>query len=148
MIEAYNWKTNILEIKDKYNNHYKLELRGNKNIVKGESGTGKTYLAKLIESIKKRETLSEYNVDNIIILNLFNIDQLRTFKDKLIIIDRADYILEKQDVIYINSDINNRYLIFSKVPLGIDLSPNHQADFVTNDTITIMEYRFNVKGWG
>lgn len=148
MIEAYNWETNILEIKDKYGSHYKLELRGNKNIVKGDSGTGKTYLAKLIESIKKKELQSEYNVDNIIILNLINKDQLKAFRNKLIIIDRADYILGKQEAVYMNSDINNRYLIFSRVPLGIDLSPNHQADFIIKDTVTIMEYRFNVKGWG
>lgn len=100
MIEAYNWETNILEIKDKYGSHYKLELRGNKNIVKCESGTGKTFLAKLIESIKKKEVQSEYNVDNIIILNLLNKDQLKAFRNKLVIIDRAEYILEKQDVMY------------------------------------------------
>ena len=41
MADAYNHETNILEIKDKYGNHYRLELKGNKNIVKGDSGTGK-----------------------------------------------------------------------------------------------------------
>ena len=65
MADAYNHETNILEIKDKYGNHYRLELKGNKNIVKGDSGTGKTYLSDLIESIKKKEIQSDYNVDKI-----------------------------------------------------------------------------------
>lgn len=148
MVDAYNHETNILEINDKYGNHYRLELRGNKNIVKGNSGTGKTYLSDLIESIKKKEIQSEYNVDNIIILNALNINQLQTFKNKLIIIDRAEFLLDSQAVLYINSDRDNRYLIFSRVPLGVDLSPNHQADFDTQGNMTVMTYRFDVKGWG
>lgn len=148
MVDAYNYETNILDINDKYGNHYRLELRGNKNIIKGNSGTGKTYLSDLIESIKKKEVQSEYNVDNIIILNALNIDQLKAFKNKLIIIDRAEFLLDSQAVLYINSDLDNRYLIFSRVPLGVDLSPNHQADFCTQGDTTVMLYRFEVKGWG
>lgn len=148
MVDAYNHETNILEINDKYDNHYRLELKGNKNIIKGNSGTGKTYLSDLIESIKKKEIQSEYNVDNIIILNALNINQLQTFKDKLIIIDRAEFLLDSQAVLYINSDTDNRYLIFSRVPLGVDLSPNHEADFDTQGNMTVMAYRFDVKGWG
>ncbi len=148
MADAYNHETNILEIKDKYGNHYRLELKGNKNIVKGDSGTGKTYLSDLIESIKKKEIQSDYDVDNIIILNALNVSQLQTFKNKLIIIDRAEFLLDSQAVLYINSDMDNRYLIFSRVPLGVDLSPNHQADFDTQGNVTVMSYRFDVKGWG
>lgn len=147
MINAYDFKENILEIRDKNNNHYRLELRGNKNLIKGNSGTGKTYLYDLIESIKKKKTESVYNVDNIITLSTLNLSQLREFEDKLIIIDRAEYILDSADIEYINSDTDNRYLIFARVPLGIELSPNHQADLIEQDGVTMMKYRFNVRGW-
>lgn len=146
-MNAYNYEQNLLEIKDKYNNNYRLELRGNKNLVKGNSGTGKTYLVDLIKSIKENKVQSEYNVDNIEILNNLNLCNLKTFKNKLILIDKAEFILDTQNILYINSDTNNRYLIFSRVPLGIELSPNHQADFITDNGVTTMNYRFNVKGW-
>ena len=141
MADAYNHETNILEIKDKYGNHYRLELKGNKNIVKGDSGTGKTYLSDLIESIKKKEIQSDYNVDNIIILNALNVSKLKTFNNKLIIIDRAEFLLDSQAVLYINSDMDNRYLIFSRVPLVLYLSPNHQAAFDMQGDMTFMSYR-------
>lgn len=145
MADAYNFESNVLEINDKNNNHYRLELRGNKNQIKGNSGTGKTYLYDLIESIKKKAAQSDYNVDNIITLSALNLSQLREFEDKLIMIDRAEYLLNRTEIEYINSDTSNRYLIFSRVPLGIEMSPNHQADFVEQEGVTVMKYRFDVE---
>ena len=52
-----------------------------------------------------------------------------------------------KDNIIINLDDNNRYLLFARVPIGIEVSPNHQADFLIDGNTTRMAYRFNVKGW-
>ena len=148
MIKVYDWDKNILEIDDKYNNHYYLELRGNKNIVKGCSGVGKTYLCDRIRKLKNSvNENSKYDVSNIIVLNKDNKEKLREFKNQLIIIDNAELLLSESDIEQINVDDNNRYLIFARVPIGIEVSPNHQADFLTKHNTTYMEYRFHVKGW-
>lgn len=147
-MNAYNYESNILDIKDKYNNHYILQLRGNKTLIKGSSGTGKTYVYDMIEAIKKKKLQSDYSVENIVPISELNIEQLSKYKDKLIIIDRAEFILKEEDILHINSDTSNRYLIFSHVALGLDLSPNHQGDLITENGITKIQYRFNVKGWG
>lgn len=148
MIDIYNWDTNILDIRDKYGNHYKLELRGNKNIVKGCSGSGKSFLCEMIDRIKDgANTNAKYNASNIILLNRDNIDKLPEYKNKFIIIDKAELLLNDNNIEFINTDDNNRYLIFSRTPLGIELSPNHHADLLTENGMTTMQYRFNVKGW-
>lgn len=148
MKSIYNWKTNILDFEDKYKNHYYLKLRGDKNVIKGNSGTGKTYLYNKLEAIKKRlDSTSNYDAENIILLNKDNLITLDTLTKKLIIIDNADLLLTEKQVDFINMDDNNRYLIFTRVPIGLDISPNHQADLVQEGDKTIMQYRFSVKGW-
>ena len=146
--QCYNWDTNILDFNDKYGNHYYLQLRGNKNIIKGSSGTGKTYLYKKLSKLKQKlNNISNYDIDNILLLNKDNLDKLGKTKNKLIIIDNADLLLNNNAIDIINMDDDNRYLIFTRVPLGIEISPNHQAEFVKEDNKTILKYRFNVKGW-
>jgi IstB-like ATP binding protein. len=148
MLNAYDWDTNTLEIKDKYKNHFILQLRGNRNIIKGESGTGKSFLNNFLYNAKHNQNINKrYNTDNLFILNMDNKSELDRIKGKLIIIDRADLILTDDDVETINQDHDNRYLLFAREPLGIELSPNHQADLITDKGITFLKYRFNVKGW-
>ena len=148
MKNVYDWDKNILEIKDKYKNHYYLELRGGKNQIKGDSGTGKTHLFNLIEKVKKDiKKQSQYNADNILTINELNRDKIGKCQNKLILIDKAELLLTEKQIDYINGDTDNRYLIFSRVPIGIEISPNHQADLVTEDGVTKLRYRYNVKGW-
>lgn len=148
MEQVYNWETNTIDISDKYKNRFNLQLRGDKNIVKGSSGTGKTFLCNHINKIKNSfNTGNIPNVDNIILLNKENKGNLSTYINKLIIVDSADLLLSDEDIDVINRDCNNRYLLFSREPLGIEISPNHQADLITNGNLTTLQYRFNVKGW-
>lgn len=148
MKTVYDWDTNTIDFSDKYKNHYYLQLRGNKNIIKGNSGTGKSYLYNKINKIKQRlDSTSNYDADNLFLLNKDNVEKLGTFKNKLIIIDNAELLLDERAVDIINMDDDNRYLIFARVPLGIDLSPNHQADLVQEGDTTVLKYRFDVKGW-
>ena len=78
-----------------------------------------------------------------------NISEISEVKDKLIVIDRADIILDKTTVKTINNDSSNRYLIFARKPLGIEVTPNHFAEFqfdYDKRQVTI-NYLFDVKGW-
>ena len=46
-----------------------------------------------------------------------------------------------------NKDIKNRYLIFVRKPMGLEVTPNHFAEFIrVNNTICI-KYMFDIKGW-
>ena len=144
----YDWNTNTIDYRDKHGNHYFLQLRGNKNIIKGSSGTGKSYLYNKISKMKQRlDNTALYNVENIFVLNKDNMDKLSTLKDKFIIIDNAELLLDDITIDFIDKDDNNRYLIFARVPLDISISPNHQADLVTENGSTVLKYRFNIKGW-
>lgn len=149
MKKIYDWGTNTLEYSDKYGNHYILELRGTKNIIKGCSGTGKTFL---YESLKKLasslDNVSKYDLSNIALINKENTGKTSQYKNRLLIIDDADLILDESRVKKINEDVSNRYLFFCRVPIGLEVSPNHEADLVVDsDGITRMEYRFSIKGW-
>lgn len=146
-MEVYNWDTNILDVSDKYNNHYRLQLKWDKTIVKGNSGTGKTHLFNIIKAIKESYNEEEYNADNIVLLTKENKESLKIIKNKLVIIDVADLLLDDKDVEFINRDEDNRYIIYTRVPIGLALSPNHQADLVQNGNMTSLKYRFNVRGW-
>lgn len=149
MEKIYNWESNVLDYSDKYGNHYLLELKGPKNIIKGCSGTGKTFL---YESLKKlslaKDDLSKYDLSNIALVNAENKGKTSQYKNRLIIIDDADLILDSERVKRINEDTNNRYLFFSRVPIGLEVSPNHEADLIVDDDgVTRLKYRFSVKGW-
>lgn len=148
MKAIYDWNANTIDFKDKYKNHYYLQLKGDKNIIKGSSGTGKTYLYSKLNNVKKRlDSTSSYNADNLFMLNSDNLEKLPALKNKLILIDNAELLLDDKTVDIINMDDNNRYLIFARVPLGIEISPNHQADLVQEEGKTVLKYRFDVKGW-
>lgn len=160
-MNAYSYDDNTLKIENKQGNRYNLKLRGWKTIITGDSGTGKTFLVDLIKNIKTGKTQSKYNVDNIETIDSyidFNIQTLKKFKKKLIIIDAVEDIIPKdahqeyskdaEDIqMYIAGDTDNKYLIFTRIPLGIGVSPNHYGEFIVQDGITTITYEFNVKGW-
>lgn len=152
MVDVYNWDRNILEFKGRLNNHFYLELRGNKNIVRGDSATGKTFLCDALSKLSGDTNSGRpYNMDNIIVINSHSnkpwnhVD--KDIKPKLVLIDEAALFLSPEDIKLINADNHNRYLLFSREPMGIRVTPNHVADFVQEDGKTVMKYRYNVKGW-
>lgn len=151
MEKCYNWSSNTLKFSDKNNNKFNLSFKGNKTIVFGASATGKTFLCTSIEKIikDKNNLLKPYNADNIFILTEDNYEKLKLQEEKLIIIDRAEFILNEDIVNYINKDNNNRYLIFLRKAMGIELSPNHFAELKMdkNTKEIVLDYEFNIKGW-
>lgn len=72
---------------------------------------------------------------------------MRQYKDRLIIIDRAEIILNKDIVKFINEDLNNRYLIFCRKHIGLLLSPNYYGQMVNDNGTFRIVYDFNVRGW-
>ncbi len=145
----YNFDKNILAFKNDMS--YDLHFKGDITIVTGNSGTGKTYLVDFIAKLKKAldKKSSKYSADNIFILDIENLSKLKSQSGKLIIIDRADVLLQGKEwvVDFINHDLNNKYLIFARGNLGIEVSPNHYATFVNSDDCITLHYEFNEWGW-
>ena len=99
-MQVYDWKNNLINFSDCNSINFYIQLKGNKNIVTGRSGTGKTLLC---------TRLKELQADNVYVADADNISEISEVKDKLIVIDRADIILDKTTVKTINNDSSNRY---------------------------------------
>lgn len=149
MKKVYDWETNRIEFDDKDGNIYNLQLRGNVNIVVGDSASGKTLLCNKIMNIARDKNIvaRKYSADDMFVVNEDNVDKLKENNHTLILIDRAEQILDDDLVDYINRDISNRYLIFTRKSLGIEITPNHVAEMREHDREFRLEYRYNVGGW-
>lgn len=150
MKQCYDWDDNLLSFTDINDNAFYLKLKGNKTIVSGKSATGKSLLCDILKNYTDDNNtgLKPYNADNIFIANKDNRDKISAQKKKLIIIDRAEFILTREIIDTINRDRGiNRYLIFLRKPLGIELSPNHFAVLKKEGNQITLEYEFDVKGW-
>lgn len=150
MVKCYSWNTNILDFTDVNGNKYHLAFRGDKTIVSGKSATGKTLLCTMLNNyLKDNNTqLKPYDTDNLFIVSSDNKDKIIRQTGKLIIIDRAEFILDEAIVSFINRDRgNNRYLIFLRKPMGIELSPNHFAELVEHNGTLELKYDYAEAGW-
>ena len=121
------------------------------HILHGDSATGKSLLCTMLKSYindNNNASFKPYNADNIFIVSKDNKDKLSLQKGKLIIIDRAELILDEQMVEIINADRGyNRYLIFLRKPMGIELSPNYFGTLCKKDGELQLEYECYVRGW-
>lgn len=81
------------------------------------------------------------------IIDKNNVNEIGTFKKKLIVIDRADVIITPDVGQIINSDFGiNRYLIFARTFIGVEISPNYYATVVRTGKELTLKYMFSVKG--
>lgn len=150
MKQCFDWNNNRLNIVDLNDNIFDLNFKGLKTIVTGKSATGKSLLCSVIMEIQKDKNIvgKRYDASNVFLVNEDNLYKIKDKKNKLIIIDRADIILDSEAINMINNDWGyNKYLIFSRKPLGVDLSPNYFAVLEEKDKVFRLNYLFNIKGW-
>lgn len=99
---------------------YKLDFTSRITLVRGDSATGKTYLYQMLEDVKQ---LEKYNA-----IKLFNYksddfhESLKACRDKFIVIDNADTILDEDDRRFINFEKSNQYLLFLRNCDGLNVS--------------------------
>lgn len=99
---------------------YDLKFYDRITLVRGDSATGKTYLYQMLEDLKM---LPEYNA-----IRLFNYkteefhDNLKKCRDKFVVIDNGDILLNEADRRFINFEISNQYLLFLRNCDGLNLS--------------------------
>lgn len=103
-------------------NPFKYDLRFTDRItlVRGDSATGKTYLYQMLEDVRQIE---QYHA-----IKLFNYqsedfhEALQACRNRFIVIDNADIILEEEDIKFINFEKSNQYLLFLRNCDGINAS--------------------------
>ena len=100
--------------------HYYLTFTSRLTLVRGDSATGKTYLYQLLEDLR---LIDKYNA-----IKLFNYKSddfhngLAACRDKFIVIDNADTILNEEDKKFINFEKSNQYLLFLRNCDGLNVS--------------------------
>jgi len=148
MKQIYDWEKNRLNFVSPEGYSFDLKFNGNKTIVNGASASGKTMLCDKVRNIiNDLNGFKVYGADNIFLVDLNNIDKIQKQTDKLVIIDRAGLILNDYIVKLINNDRRNRYLLFLRKPMGIEITPNHFAEMFFEENTLKLKYLFNVWGW-
>lgn len=101
-------------------------------LVRGDSATGKTYLYQMLEDVRMTK---EYQA-----IKLFNYkvedfhDNLKKCRDRFVVIDNADLLLDDEDRSFINFDSSNQYMLFARNCDGLNLSAGsfmllYEADY-------------------
>lgn len=99
---------------------YKLNFTSRLTLVRGDSATGKTYLYQMLEDLKQLDQYSE--------IKLFNYKSddfhvaLKECRNKFVVIDNADSILNQEDRKFINFEKSNQYLLFLRNCDGLNVS--------------------------
>lgn len=99
---------------------YCLSFTSRITLVRGDSATGKTYLYQMLEDLRQ---LDNYNA-----IKLFNYKSddfhngLAVCRNKFIVIDNADTILDEEDKRFINFEKSNQYLLFLRNCDGLNVS--------------------------
>ncbi len=99
---------------------YHLNFSARITLVRGDSATGKTYLYQMLEDIRMTEQYKE--------IRLFNYksddfhDNLKKCRNKFIVVDNADILINDEDRRFINFERSNQYLLFMRNCDGLNLT--------------------------
>lgn len=132
-----------------------IGFRGHRLVVGGDSATGKTFICTLA-NIANTENTDGYK--SILIYNQFDTPSLKAMlgedgfkcKDRLIIIDNAEILLEQVSQLarVINIDRSNFYLLFTRAAKGISVSPNYIGTVKFSEDTFSIEYLYPEGVWG
>ena len=100
--------------------HYDLHFDSRITLVRGDSATGKTYLYQLLEDVKQLEEYCDIRLLNYKSDDFHTI--LQAYRDKFIVIDNADILLDDGDRVFINFEKSNQYLLFLRNCDGLNVS--------------------------
>ena len=110
--------------------NFEIELEKRITIISGDSATGKSLLYKTIEAhegLNSKDKFLTINHRNTGLTSVGFRDMLRGLKDKIIIIDNSDIILNDSMKEFINYDEDNKYIILGRKTEGIRTTPNSLA---------------------
>lgn len=110
---------NLVKIEHK-GNKYELDLREKVTVIRGDSSTGKTILFKaLIANSHHGNNKNIGIVYEDMTINSF-IELLNNKDKELIVIDNADFILDRNFVEEINKDPSKKFLLMGRIIPGLE----------------------------
>lgn len=117
---------------------YDLKFDDRITLVGGDSGTGKTVLYGMLDDLKMTEA---YNA-----LKLFNyktdgfMEQLKQCRNKFVVIDNADILIDDEIRRFINFEFSNQYLLFLRNCDGLNVSDkSFKVMRLFNNRVTLEE---------
>ena len=90
---------------------YFLEFADRITLVRGDSAAGKTYLYQMLEDLRMTREYQAIKLFNYKTENFH--DNLKKCKDRFVVIDNADLLLNDADRSFINFDCSNQYMLFA-----------------------------------
>ena len=117
---------------------YDLKFDDRITLVGGDSGTGKTVLYGVLEDLKLTE---DYNA-----IKLFNyktdefMEQLKQCRNKFVVIDNADILIDDEIRRFINFEFSNQYMLFLRNCDGLNVSDkSFKVMALCNNRVTLEE---------
>lgn len=117
---------------------YDLEFDDRITLVGGDSGTGKTVLYEMLEDLRLTEPYRE--------IKLFNYksdeltEALKLCRNKFVVMDNADILLDDELRRFINFEVTNQYMLFSRNCDGLNVSDrSFKVLQMDDDKITLCE---------
>ena len=117
---------------------YELVFDDRITLVGGDSGTGKTVLYEMLEDLRltdeyKAIKLFNYKSDNLL-------ESLKQCKEKFIVIDNADILINDDIRRFINFEFSNQYMLFLRNCDGLNVSnQSFKVLKLNNNKITLEE---------
>lgn len=99
---------------------YTLEFFDRITLVRGDSASGKTYLYQLLEDLRLTEKYSAIKLYNYKTEDFH--ENLKKCREKFIVIDNGDLLLDDEDRRFINFEFSNQYMLFLRNCDGLNLS--------------------------
>ena len=117
---------------------YNLEFDDRIVLVGGDSGTGKNVLYEMLEDLRLTD---EYQA-----IKLFNyksdalLESMKQCRDRFIVIDNADILIDDEVRRFINFDFSNQYMLFLRNCDGLNVSDkSFKVLKLDNNRITLEE---------
>jgi len=107
----------------------------------GDSGKGKTYLAKALSKQNLSVMLFDYTYDTPKKIKVLK-DFIRDYKGFLIIIDNFDLLADDEIRELIYNDDNNRFLLIGRDPHLLHLSAHNFVDIEIKDRVIRFKRKF------
>lgn len=100
--------------------HYDLEFQDEITLVGGDSGTGRTFLYRVLEDIRLTKKYSAIHLYNHKTADI--IEEIFRLKDCFIVIDNSDILLNDRLKHFINFEPTNQYMLFARNCTGLNVS--------------------------
>lgn len=128
---------------------FDISLQENIVILSGDSATGKSYLYQnLLEQAvleSGQDTVfTRIRGINAYTLNNISVQLLKSFTDAIVVVDNADLLMSKPDILkYIDTDYNNQYILMARGDLNLHTSLFGRGELV-RDTDGIFRIHYIV----